>query len=161
MSVVVERVDLLAITADGGPGSEASADVERSIADLLRVVRDLLDLDVAFVGAYCREERRFGPVPTAARAMPSALTAAACFGIELGEPIGEQVVSAPVQYQGEIHYGTLYGFSRSPGRALDLQGAKRLKIAAQSTARLLARADGHDIAVDSAMALRSPLVNRM
>jgi len=55
-------VQIIAITADGGLKDEASSIVERTIADLLRVVRDLLDIEVAFVGAFCKDERRFRPL---------------------------------------------------------------------------------------------------
>lgn len=156
---VEKRLQIVAITEDGGSGRAAPSIVERSITDLLRVVRELLNIEMAFVGAFCVKERRFRPVPSD-QTTPTKASATASLGAERSGAFDEAVVFAPVQYQG-TYYGTLYGFCRRAGGALDVQGAKRLKIAAESTARLLAQADGHDIAVGSAMALRSHLVNRM
>lgn len=158
---VTPSLQLAAITADGAPGCGAPSAVERSVSDLLGVVRELLDLDVAFVGVFCQEERRFRRLPASAGATLSAIRAAQRFGLALGGSPGGATICAPVQFEEGSKYGLLCGSSQRPDQALGPQAVKGLEIAAQATARLFAQADGHDIALGSAMAVRSPLINRM
>ena len=155
-----ERLQLAAITADGGPGLGASL-VERSVSDLLRVVRDVLDLEVIFIGAIVEEERRFHRLPASAHRSLSEVSNAGGLGLDLERvPVGGPIL-VPVQFEDGSLYGMLCGFGPDPRQTRDTQRLKRLEIAAQSTARLLAQADGHDIAVSAAMHLRSRLVNHM
>ena len=162
---------IAAITADPIRLGGATA-VERSISELLRVVREVLDLEVVFIGEFLEGRRIFRHVSaTQENAIIKAgewhaLDATLCHRIAEGRfpAVAQDVrglvdlhglppmfkgmgghIGVPVRYDDGTLYGMLCGFSTKACPQLEERDLKRLEIAAQTTARLLAQAAGHDV----------------
>lgn len=162
----------LAFISAAPPRLNNATAVEHSISELLRVVRELLDLEVVFVGEFLEGRRVFRHISAArnfaiiklGESHPLDLTL--CSRIAEGRfPAVAHEVSAlidmyglspalkgmgghigvPVRYDDGTLYGMLCGFSTEACPHLGGRDLKRLEIAAQTTARLLAQAAGHDV----------------
>lgn len=171
----IDRPDWLdriaAITA--GVAAERSASfIEKSIAELLQVVREELGLEVVFLGEFVADKRFFrhivaenGRAPIevgqshfldqtiCARivdgSMPKVLASVervrAQYGLPFVPPACGAHVGVPVRYTDGSLYGVLCGFSFTERDHFDERDVRRLEIAANSAARLLAQAQGVDV----------------
>lgn len=151
---------------------QAHTIVERSVGDMLRLIRETLDLEVVFVGEFVDGERVFRHVSQregvdiiqVGGAHP--LDVSLCWHIVHGRfpalvpnvrelidqyalpPLYEALgghVGVPVRLGDGRLYGSLCGFSTKACAHLQPQDVKRMEIAAQAIARLLAQAEGHDL----------------
>lgn len=164
---------LIAVTAESGAAPEACA-VERSIASLLRLVREQLDLEVIFVGEFVEGRRVFRHI--AARdgnaiikigeshpidetaclrildgRMPRLVHSVARIRVQQGLPDYYDALGAhigvPLRCADGRYYGMLCGFSFGPCEQIKERDVRRLEIAAENVMRLLAQADGLDVGV--------------
>jgi hypothetical protein len=147
----------------------AEVSVQRAIGELLRVVRDLLKLEVVFVSELVDGQRVFrfvesGGLPTRVQPGLSApLAQTICQRILDGRmpnlvPDVEAVrraqglpdsfegmgthIGVPVRHADGRLYGMLCGFNRTGLTDLGEKDVKRLEVAAKAAAQLLARAEG-------------------
>lgn len=162
---------LTAVTSDS-EFQEGAAYVEQSIGSLLRVVRELLDLEVMFVGEFMSGTRVFRRFPMRAEdavakvgeghpldrgvcqfvadgRMPKARGIGFRVGLRDGRlptcSRGEGAYAeVPVRSADGGFYGVLCGF-RLGSRDFDDRDINRLELAANGIARLLAQADGVDV----------------
>lgn len=143
-----------------------------SIGSLLRVVREQLNLEVVFVGEFVDGHRVFRHISSKADdavikpgqfhpldeticqriidgRMPSIVHdvarvrsdyGLACYYEALGGHIG-----VPVRLSDGTLYGMLCGFSFEACPHLDPRDVRRLEMAANATARLIAQAEGRDV----------------
>lgn len=141
--------------------------VDEVVGEVLRAVREVLEMDVAFVSQFCDGERVFRFVDHA-RGMPERLAVGGSDPLEAsfckrvidgrlpelvrdvaklpnaaGLPpspfvIGAHLSTAIVLGDGSI-YGTLCCFSFAPNEALAERDLKRLRMAAQMLGRLIDR----------------------
>ena len=158
--------EIAAITAEGsGHGSLT----ERSIGSLLRVIREQLNLEVVFVGQFVDGNRVFRQISSKSIdaiirpgdshpriesicqrivdgrmpcLVPDVTSARVANGLPdyyhgMGAHIG-----VPVLFSDGTLYGVLCGFSFEPRSDLGERDVKRLEMAANATARLLAQAEG-------------------
>ncbi|MDM0104486.1 GAF domain-containing protein [Variovorax sp. J22R24] len=159
------------ITAETGIGTDGSF-TERCIGSLLRVVREQLNLEVVFVGEFVDQNRVFRQISAKALEaiirpgdlhplaesicqrivdgrMPCLVPDVKSVRIANGLPDYYEALGAhigvPVRFSDGSLYGVLCGFSFEPRADLDERDVKRLEMAAQATARLLAQADGRDV----------------
>jgi hypothetical protein len=144
---------------------------ERCIGSLLRVVREQLHLEVVFVGEFVDGYRVFRQISSkAAEAiirpgefhplaeticqrivdgrMPCLVPDVTSVRVENGLPdyyhgMGAHI-GVPVRFPDGSLYGVLCGFSFEPNTALDQRDVKRLEMAANAIARLLAQAEGRE-----------------
>jgi hypothetical protein len=164
-----ESTPRLAIVGTGADGGL----IERSIGSLLRVVREQLQLDVVFVGEFVNGHRVFRHVSSRPDAMKIApgqghpLDATLCKLVAEGRvpPLTRDLartcrehglpnfgcegiahIGVPVRFGDGSLYGVLCGFTRGPSTHLDERDVARLEMAAEATARLLAQAEGRDMA---------------
>ena len=150
----------------------AKSIVERSVGDMLNLIRETLELEVVFVGEFVDDQRVFRHVSKhedmtlieVGAAHP--LDASLCWRIANGRfpplvcnvrevvdeyelpPIYTQLgghVGVPVRLADGRLYGSLCGFSTQACPHLQAQDVKRMEIAAQAIARLLAQAEGRDV----------------
>lgn len=162
---------IAAITAQTGIRLDGSF-TERSIGSLLRVVREQLNLEVVFVGEFVDENRVFRQISAKALKaivepgdfhplaesicqrivdgrMPCLVPDVKSVRVANGLPEYYDAVGAhigvPVRFSDGSLYGVLCGFSFEPRAALDERDVRRMEMAAQATARLLAQADGRDV----------------
>jgi len=161
---------IASMTADAGmrPGSEF---IERSIGSLLRIVREHLKLDVVFVGEFVDGHRVFRQISSRTRSIfkagqsdsleetvcqrivdgrvPHLLHDLAGVRMVFGLPdhlknVGTYI-GVPVRFSDGSLYGVLCGFSHEACPHLDERDVRRMEMAADATARLLAQADGYEI----------------
>lgn len=166
------------VTADAAfEANEVS--IRRAIGELLLVVRESLQLEVVFVAEIVKGRRVFKHVSTSLDVSPiqegagNPLEETICQRILDGRLpavipnvralFAEQGLSSahvalgahigvPVHMPDGRLYGMLCGFSLGGSLELDERDVKRLEMAASTTARLLAQADGRDTAqTDPAM----------
>jgi len=150
----------------------AQSIVERSVGNMLNLIRETLELDVVFVGEFVEGQRVFRHVSKSAGvALIEAgdahpLDLSLCWRIAHGRfphvacnvrelvdeyelpPLYGQLgghVGVPVRLADGRLYGSLCGFSTSACPHLQAQDVKRMEIAAQAIARLLAQAEGRDV----------------
>jgi GAF domain-containing protein len=162
---------IAAVTAEAN-GQDDVSYVEQSIGGLLRVVREQLDLDVVFVGEFVDDRRIFRHIDAKAGAaiievgqshrldqtvcqrivdgrMPNVLASVARVRSQFGLPPVYEVLGAhigvPVRFYGGHLYGVLCGFSFTARDHLDERDVRRMEIAANAAARLLAQAQGLDV----------------
>ncbi|WP_345536468.1 GAF domain-containing protein [Variovorax defluvii] len=162
----MERLDVITSGARHGVGEVS---VRRSIGELLRVVRDLLKLEVVFVSELLDGQRVFrhvesGGLPTRVHPGLSApLEQTICQRILDGRlpnlvPDVEAVrraqglpdsfegmgthIGVPVRHGNGRLYGMLCGFNRTGVTELDEKHLRRLEVAARLAAQLLAQAEG-------------------
>lgn len=146
--------------------------IEVAIGSLLRVVREQLQLEVVFVGEFVQDNRVFrqisargsdaiikpgqfhpldeticqrivdGRMPALVHDVASVRTRYALpdYYEALGGHIG-----VPVRFSDGTLYGMLCGFSFEACPQLGPRDVKRLEMAANATARLIAQAEGHDV----------------
>ncbi|VTU42884.1 MULTISPECIES: hypothetical protein [unclassified Variovorax] len=105
---------------------DGGAHLQRSISDLLKIVRDQLKLEVLFVAESVGGNRVLRQV------------CAVVHGVGVH-------IRVPVQLPDGRLYGTLCGFNVAPSAHLDERHVRRLEMAAAAAARLLARAEGSDL----------------
>jgi GAF domain-containing protein len=162
---------IAAITADAVANPDAGL-IERCIGSLLGVVREQLRLEVLFVGEFVNGNRVFrhvdaksdpaiirpgqfhpldeticqriidgrmdGLVPDVTRVrIPKGLP-------DYYEGMGAHI-GVPVRFTDGSLYGVLCGFSFEPGTHLEERDLKRLEMAADAIARLLAQAEGREV----------------
>jgi GAF domain-containing protein len=162
---------IAAITADAVADADAGL-IERCIGSLLRVVREQLGLEVLFVGEFVNGNRVFRHVD--AKSQPAIIQPGqfhpldeticqriidgrmACLvpdvtrvRIANGLPgyydgMGAHI-GVPVRFTDGSLYGVLCGFSFEPGTHLEERDVKRLEMAADAIAQLLAQAEGHEV----------------
>ncbi len=158
--------EIAAITAEG---SVHGSLIERSIGSLLRVVREQLNLEVVFVGQFVDDDRVFRHISSKAvdaiirpgefhpRAeticqrivdgrMPCLVPDVTNVRVANGLPgyyhgMGAHI-GVPVRFSDGTLYGVLCGFSFEPLAELGERDVKRLEMAANAAARLLAQAEG-------------------
>ncbi|MBS0452241.1 MAG: GAF domain-containing protein [Proteobacteria bacterium] len=150
----------------------AQSIVERSVGNMLGLIRETLELDVVFVGEFVNDQRVFRHVSKddgmtlieVGGAHP--LDLSLCWRIANGRfpalvcnvrevvdeyelpPIYMQLgghVGVPVRLGDGRLYGSLCGASTKACPHLQAQDVKRMEIAAQAIARLLAQAEGRDV----------------
>jgi hypothetical protein len=165
------KTRIAAVTADAAASADAGL-IERSIGSLLRVVREQLKLEVLFVGEFVNGNRvfrhiaskpgqdiiqpgQFHPldeticqriidgrmaclVPDVTRVRIANSLPAYYDG--MGAHIG-----VPVRFTDGSLYGMLCGFSFEPGAHLEERDVKRLEMAADAIAQLLAQAEGREV----------------
>jgi GAF domain-containing protein len=146
--------------------------IEVAIGGLLRVVREQLQLEVVFVGEFVQEHRVFrqisarGGDPMFKPGQGHPLDQTLCQRIVDGRmpPLVHDVASVrsrydlpnqheglggyigvPVRFSDGTLYGVLCGFSFEACPQLGPRDVKRLQMAADATARLIAQAEGHDV----------------
>lgn len=145
--------------------------IDRAIGEVLRLVREHLQMDVAFVSHIDKGQRAFRRVePDDGRQVIAAggsdpVEASFCQRVIDGRlpqlvrdvaklpnfaelpatpfPVGAHL-STPIVLADGSNYGTLCCFSFSPDEALTERDLKRLKMAAQMTARLLDKNKARD-----------------
>lgn len=153
--------------------------IERSISILLGVVREQLKLEVVFIGEFVDGNRVFRHIASKAEVsvikpgefhaldaticqrivdgrMPAILHDVASVRRDYGLPrfydsLGGHI-GVPVRLPDGTLYGVLCGFSFEACPQLDERDLRRLEMAANATARLIARAEGRDL--EEAEALR-------
>jgi hypothetical protein len=158
--------EIAAITAEGSVHGNLT---ERCIGSLLRVVREQLNLEVVFVGQFVDGDRVFRhissktadalvrPGDSHPRAesicqrivdgrMPCLVPDVTSVRVVNGLPdyyhgMGAHI-GVPVRFSDGTLYGVLCGFSFEPRAELGERDVKRLEMAANATARLLAQAEG-------------------
>lgn len=164
-------IRIAAITADAdGEGDRAY--VERAIASLLRVVREQLGLEVVFVGEFVGGQRVFRHITSRSQEaiinvgdshpideticqrivdgrMPGLVADVRAVRERNGllayyDAIGAHV-GVPVRFVDGSLYGMLCGFSFESRPDLTERDMRRLQMAADAAARLLAQADGLDV----------------
>lgn len=146
----------------------------RSIGGLLRLVREQLDLEVVFVGEFVEGRRVFRHVSATPASsaivevgqshaldatvcnrivegsMPNVLPSVARVRTEFGLPPVYDMfggyIGVPVRFLDGSLYGVLCGFSFTAREQLNERDVRRLEMAANAAARLLAQAQGLDIA---------------
>ena len=150
----------------------AQSIVERSVGNMLSLIRETLDLEVVFVGEFVDGQRVFryvsklGEMALIEVGASHPLDVSLCWRIahdrfpslacnvrdlvdEYGlPPIYGQLgghVGVPVRLADGRLYGSLCGFSTKACPHLKAQDVKRMEIAAQAIARLLAQAEGRDV----------------
>ena len=162
---------MVAVTAEADRLDHVS-DVERMIGDLLRVVREELQLEVVFLGEFVEGRRIFRHV--SAEQLPAGLKLGGSHSLE--ETICQRIVDGrmpsvldsvarvrasyglssaydslgahigvPVRFTDGTLYGVLCGFSFEAREDLSERDVKRLEMAANAAGRFLAQADGHDV----------------
>ncbi|CAN7159891.1 GAF domain-containing protein [Variovorax sp. LjRoot290] len=162
---------IAAITADAVANADAGL-IERCIGSLLRVVREQLDLEVLFVGEFVNANRVFRHIDSKtapAIVQPGQfhpLDETICQRIIDGrmdclvpditrvrianglpdyyDGMGAHI-GVPVRFTDGTLYGVLCGFSFEPGADLEERDVKRLEMAADAIAQLLAQAEGHEV----------------
>lgn len=146
--------------------------VERSVGNMLNLIRDTLELEVVFVGEFVEDQRVFRHVSKyegmalieVGGSHP--LDISLCWRIANGRfphlacnvrelvdeyelpPMYGQLgghVGVPVRLGDGRLYGSLCGFSTKACPHLQAQDVKRMEIAALAIARLLAQAEGRDV----------------
>ncbi|SEB05239.1 GAF domain-containing protein [Variovorax sp. YR216] len=164
-----ERIAAVTAEAYGVDGISA---IERSIGGLLRIVREQIDLEVVFVGEFAFGRRIFRHV--AARdddaiievgqsheidkticqrivdgRMPNVMESVARVRMQYGLPPEYGVLGAhigvPVRFADGGLYGVLCGFSLEARDHLGDRDVKRMEMAANAAARLIAQARGLDV----------------
>ncbi|MEJ8814607.1 GAF domain-containing protein [Variovorax ureilyticus] len=162
---------IAAITAEAY-GVDGISCIERSIGGLLRIVREQIDLEVVFVGEFVEGRRIFRHV--AARdddaiievgqsheidqticqrivdgRMPHVIDSVAGVRTQYGLSPAYGVLGAhigvPVRFADGGLYGVLCGFSLEARDHLGERDLKRMEMAANAAARLLAQARGLDV----------------
>ncbi len=153
---------LLVATADGSDPL-----IDRSVTEVLRLVRDHLKMDVVFASQFENGRRVFrhveqdGTRPVVPVGYSDPLELTACKAVVDGRlpelirdaaklPLFGELVQAPVPIGAYLStpivlrdgalYGTLCCFSFAPNQDLTGRDLKRLQIAAQMVARLIDRA---------------------
>lgn len=162
---------IVAITADAVASADAGL-IERAIGSLLRVVREQLELEVLFVGEFLNGNRVFRHIASKpgqdiiqpgqfhpldeticqriidgrmACLVPDVTRVRIAHGLPgyydgMGAHIG-----VPVRFTDGSLYGVLCGFSFEPGAHLEERDVKRLEMAADAIAQLLAQAEGREV----------------
>jgi hypothetical protein len=162
---------IAAITTDAVSNADAGL-IERCIGSLLRVVREQLQLEVLFVGEFVNANRIFRHID--AKTKPAIiepgqfhpLDETICQRIIDGRmdclvPDVTRVrianglpayydgmgahIGVPVRFTDGTLYGVLCGFSFEPGTHLEERDVKRMEMAADAIAQLLAQAEGHEV----------------
>jgi hypothetical protein len=156
--------------ADGGAPDCDGPLVAQALCSMLELIREQLDLDVFFVSEFVDGRRVFRHVSTApamgiihvgdSHTMEDSICQQVIDGRvpklahdlrvlrtrqplpEVTRPIGTHISVPVVMPDGSI-YGTLCGFAIERSVALSERHVRRLEVAAQATARLLAQAAGH------------------
>ncbi len=164
---------IAAVTAEAY-GADGISYIERSIGGLLHIVREQIDLEVVFVGEFVEGRRVFRHV--AAKddeaiievgqsheidkticqrivdgRMPSVMESVARVRTQYGLPpvcdtLGAHI-GVPVRFADGGLYGVLCGFSREARDHLGDRDVKRMEMAANAAARLIAQARGLDVGV--------------
>lgn len=144
----------------------------RAIQELLRIVRDLLRLEVVFISEVVDGQRVFRYVESQAEhpriqpgqsapleqticqrildgRLPALIPNVTAVRQEQGLPANFEDLGAhigvPVLRVDGTLYGMLCGFNIGGGCDLNQQHVKRLELAARAAARLLAHADGREV----------------
>lgn len=160
--------DICVVTADETFRSE-EVSVKRAIGELLYTVRELLRLDVVFVGEIVAGRRVFRHIDTALSpapievggshplhdtlcqrilegrlpaVIPDVRAIAASEGLPPEYGVLGAHIGVPVRLPGGRLYGMLCGFNLGGGGTLSARDVRRLEIAAASAARLIARSEG-------------------
>jgi hypothetical protein len=161
--------DVAADLAKGGPDC-AGPLVESTLVSLLELIREQLKLDVMFVSEFADGRRVFRHVATApdkaiirpgdSHAMEDSICVQVIDGRvpkmvrdlrvlrtrqslpDVTRPIGAHI-SVPVRMPDGSIFGTLCGFAIERSVDLSERDLRRMEVAAQATARLLAQAAGH------------------
>lgn len=151
---------------------QAQSIVARSVGDMLNLIRETLELEVVFVGEFVEGKRVFRHISKAPEmtlvevGMSHPLDVSLCWRIAQGRfpsvaaNVRDMVqeyelspvygllgghVGVPVRLADGRLYGSLCGFSTKACTHLQRQDVRRMEIAAQAIARLLAQAEGHDV----------------
>lgn len=146
--------------------------IEISIGSLLRVVREQLKLEVVFIGEFVDGNRVFRHISSRTNdavikpgefhaldeticqrivdgRMPSLMHDIASVRADHGLPLYYDAlgghIGVPVRYSDGTLYGMLCGFSFEACPHLDERDVRRLEMAANATARLIAQAEGRDV----------------
>jgi len=162
---------IAAVTAEAY-GADGISYIERSIGGLLRIVREQIDLEVVFVGEFVEGRRVFRHVvaqnddaiievgqsheidKTVCQRivdgrMPNVIESVARVRTQYGLPPEFDALGAhigvPVRFADGGLYGVLCGFSLEARDHLDHRDVKRLEMAANAAARLIAQARGLDV----------------
>lgn len=163
-----EEADVYLVTAHASFGPE-EVSVDRAIGELLFAVRELLQLDVVFVGEIVDGRRIFRQLDTVLAhcpidvggshpmhqtvcqrildgRLPALIPNVAAIASAQGLPgefsaLGAHI-GVPVRLPNGRLYGMLCGFNIGGACALTVRDVRRLEIAARSAANLIARAEG-------------------
>lgn len=146
--------------------------IEVSIGSLLRVVREQLKLEVVFIGEFVGASRVFRHISSNSDdpvirpgefhgldeticqrivdgRMPSLTPDVARVRAEHGLPLYYDAlgghIGVPVRFSDGTLYGMLCGFSFEACPHLDERDVRRLEMAANATARLIAQAEGRNV----------------
>lgn len=164
----LDEAEIYLVTSHG-PFPPEEVSVDRAIGELLFAVRELLQLDVVFVGEIVRGRRVFRQLDTVLAhcpidvggshpmhqtvcqrildgrlpaLIPNVHAVASAQGLpEEYEALGAHI-GVPVRLPNGRLYGMLCGFNIGGACALTARDVKRLEIAAHSAAQLIARAEG-------------------
>lgn len=146
--------------------------IEVSIGSLLRVVREQLKLEVVFIGEFINGSRVFRYISSRTEdavikpgefhpldeticqrivdgRMPSLAHGVASVRAAHGLPLYYEAlgghIGVPVRFSDGTLYGMLCGFSFEACPHLDERDVRRLEMAANATARLIAQAEGRNV----------------
>jgi len=168
-------IGIATVTADADSRANV-AFIERSIASLLRIVRDQLGLEVIFVGEFEKGRRVFRPGSSVTESsviervqsdpeqdshclrlvegqMCTTLRShGACTSCRPEDGMGADI-RVPVRFEGGSLYGVLCGFSFGRSEQLSEREIRRLEMAATAAARLIAQAEGHEVVVPLGLSL--------
>jgi len=161
---------LATVTADAD--MRDSGMIEVSIGRLLRVVREQLKLEVVFVGEFVDGTRVFRHIASRSEEaiikkgefhpldeticqrivdgrMPCLSSDVASVRSDYGLPLYYDAlgghIGVPVRFSDGTLYGMLCGFSFEACPHLDQRDVRRLEMAANATARLIAQSEGRDV----------------
>ncbi|MGJ7490917.1 GAF domain-containing protein [Variovorax sp. ZT4R33] len=163
--------ELCVVTAEAS-FSAAEVSVPRAIGELLQVVRELLQLDVVFIGEIVKGRRVFRYIETLLDdpqievggfdrlqnticqrildcrlppLIPDVRAVVHAQDLPAHFKVVGTHIGVPVRLPDGRLYGMLCGFNLGGSNKLEARDVKRLEIAASTAARLLARADGGDL----------------
>jgi len=167
---LLDEADVCLVTADASFRAE-EVSVHRAIGELLHAVRELLELDVVFVGEIVKGRRVFRYIDTGLAPspidvggfhplpdticqrildcrlpalIPSVQAIAHAQGLSVEYTALGAHIGVPVRLPNGRLYGMLCGFNIGGGCTFTARDVKRLEIAARSAAYLIARAEGNE-----------------
>ena len=113
-------------------GSVQAGEVDASVKLVLRMLREHMDMDVAFVAQFSDGQRQFRVVESEVHGAAAAIAAGQGAGLVDGVAL-----DAPIMLRDGRVYGRLYCFSRGADAAVAARDLRSLRYAARLAARLL------------------------
>ena len=115
-----------------GAGAPPSGEVDASVKLVLRMLREHMAMDVAFVAQFSDGQRQFRVVESEVHGAAAAIAAGQGAGL-----VGGVALDAPIMLRDGRVYGRLHCFSRGSNPALADRDLRSLRYAARLAARLL------------------------